>query len=1006
VNFPLWARVGIGIGLAGMLAYITTPFAIVAARRFAFYDRPAGYKGHAAPTPYLGGAAVMLAYAIALLVGAGDATRTLPLLGGVAILFVVGTIDDRRTVPPLLRVVVEFGLGMLLAGAGIGWDLGAGYAVDAVINGIWVVAVVNAFNLFDNMDGAASTMAVVVAAAACVLGLVSGNAWVAVGSAALCGACLGFLPHNLASPARIFLGDGGSMPVGFAVAALVASAAHSAEPSLLALFVGFMLVGIPAVDTCLVIVSRRRRGISILTGGQDHLTHRTRTRMGTAGRVVLVLGSTQALVSALVIAATRESSNTLVYFLLAFVVCAGTAIGAMEGAAASEQMVSLRVVERSAASRAVRRYAPLTALFVLGLAAGLSPLFEAYYNQRTWVPIGFGLAVLAAAGMIARPPRLGRAAILAVGGVAGFGLLSLLSGSWAAAAEQATIEANRWLSYAAFLLLLLVFLRRRRDGMPLILGAALGIAIVGAVVLVRMLGSNPLDLFLSGRLNEPLGYVNGEGCIFAMGCWIGLAAAERREPWVAGMGASFTVAMACLALLSQARGAAVATLVAGLVVIAFVPGLRRRVLALAVIAAGVASISAPLLKVYSAGTPSVVHSAAIATIVAAAVVGLVWGTLVAAAERASRSAARKHLLDRVATVAVVLLLGLPVLAGLVRLGSIDRTVSTQWHAFIHNSDQGGGETHLLSGGGIRSDYWRVAWDVFTAHPVAGVGAGNYGAEYFRFGRVAEPIQNPHSLELQVLSELGVVGALVFALIVAGVVLGALHMRRAARESLGARTAAVAAIGVVAAWFVDTSGDWMHLLPGVSAVALAAIAVLCRERADEIPAVATESGETYAVATERGERRRLLGVPVTLVGAGAVAFVLAFAGASLLRTELTDIYTDRAQAELGKSPGDALNDANRAITLDGSNLDAYYLKAAAYARFDRADEARATLLTAAQEDPKAFTTWTLMGDLEVRLRNFASAKTFYEHAHRLDPTDPSIAELAANPASALSSAPSS
>jgi UDP-GlcNAc:undecaprenyl-phosphate GlcNAc-1-phosphate transferase len=999
VNIPLWARIGIGIGLAGGLAYLTTPFAIVAARRFAFYDRPRGYKGHAAPTPYLGGAAVMLAYAIALLVGAGESTRTLPLLAGVAILLVVGTIDDRRTVPPLVRVAVEFGLGMLLAGAGIGWDLGAGYAVDAVVNGIWVVAVVNAFNLFDNMDGAASTMAVVVAGAACVLGLVAGNAWVAVGSAALCGACLGFLPHNLASPARIFLGDGGSMPLGFAVAALVAGAAHSAEPSLLALFVGFMLVGIPALDTCLVIVSRRRRGISILTGGQDHLTHRTRTRMGTAGRVVLVLGSTQAVVSGLVIVATRESSTTLVYILLAFVVSAGTAIGAMEGAAASEQMGSLSVGERSAASRSVRRYAPMAALFVLGLGAGLSPLFEGYYNTRTWIPIGFGLVVAAATGMIARPPRLGRPAILAVGGLAGFGLLSLLSGSWAAAAEQATIEGNRWLSYVAFLLLLLVFLRRRRDGLPLLLGAAVGIAIVGAVVLARMLGSDPLDLFLNGRLNEPLGYVNGEGCIFAMGCWIGVAAAERRQPWVAGLGAAFATAMACLALLSEARGAAIATLVTGLVLIAFIPGLRRRVLALAVIAAGVAGAAAPLLKVYSNGavTPSVVQSAAIATIVAAAAVGLVWGALVAAASLANRqSVARKRLLDRLATVAVVVLVSLPVIAGLVRVGSIDRTVRTQWHAFIHNSDQGTNQAHLLSGGGIRSDYWRVAWDVFAAHPVAGIGAGNYPAEYFRLGRVAEPIQNPHSLELQVLSELGVIGAVLFALIVAGVFLAALQIRRAARASLNARSAAVAAVGVAVAWFVDTSGDWMHLIPGVTAVALAAIAVLCSESGDEQP----------AVETEPGARRRIVGVPVTLAGAGAVAFVLALAGASLLRSELTNIYVDRAQAELGTSPSHALSDADRAITLDGSDLDAYYLKAAAFARFDRADEARATLLTATQEDPTNFTTWTLLGDLEVRLRNFTAAKSFYEHAHALDPNDPSIASLARDPASAISSASSS
>ena len=218
----------------------------------------------------------MLAFALAVAVGAGDPGRTLPLLAGVAVLLVVGTIDDRRTVTPQLRVAVELAVGVLLTAAGLGWRLGAGFAVDAAVTGIWVVAVVNSFNLFDNMDGAASTMAAVVSGGACVLAISTGATWAAVGCAALAGACLGFLPHNLAKPAKIFLGDGGSMPLGFAVAALVASAARSAEPSTLALLVGFLLVGIPAVDTCLVIVSRRRRGISVLTGGQDHLTHRTR----------------------------------------------------------------------------------------------------------------------------------------------------------------------------------------------------------------------------------------------------------------------------------------------------------------------------------------------------------------------------------------------------------------------------------------------------------------------------------------------------------------------------------------------------------------------------------------------------------------------------------------------------------------------------------------------------------------------------------------------------------
>ncbi len=122
--------------------------------------------------------------------------------------------DDRHNLSPYLRVLVEVTIGVLLSTAGLGWKLGSGPLLDAVVTGIWVVGVVNAFNLFDNMDGAASTMALVVAAGACVLGLVTGEVWVAAGSAALCGACLGFLPHNLSSPARIFLGDGGSMPIG------------------------------------------------------------------------------------------------------------------------------------------------------------------------------------------------------------------------------------------------------------------------------------------------------------------------------------------------------------------------------------------------------------------------------------------------------------------------------------------------------------------------------------------------------------------------------------------------------------------------------------------------------------------------------------------------------------------------------------------------------------------------------------------------------------------------
>src|SRR4051794_31506161 len=171
--------------------------AIRIADRLQFYDRPVGYKTHGRPTPYLGGAAVMAGFLVAVLALGGSWDRTLPLGGGVAALWGVGTIDDRRTVLWWARGVVEILLASLLWTCGLGWDLGFGAVVDVALTAFWIVAVVNAFNLFDNMDGAASTMAAAVSAGLAVFGAADGNPWLAVCATALCGACLGFLPFNL-----------------------------------------------------------------------------------------------------------------------------------------------------------------------------------------------------------------------------------------------------------------------------------------------------------------------------------------------------------------------------------------------------------------------------------------------------------------------------------------------------------------------------------------------------------------------------------------------------------------------------------------------------------------------------------------------------------------------------------------------------------------------------------------------------------------------------------------
>src|SRR5262245_21555301 len=113
------------------------------------------------------------------------------------------------------------------------------------------------------MDGAASIMTVAVSGGIVAAALLQHDHWLALVAVALASACVGFLPFNLSSPARIFLGDGGSMPIGFALATLVMTGAAETAPEWQSLLIGLLLVGVPALDVSLVMISRRRRGVGI-----------------------------------------------------------------------------------------------------------------------------------------------------------------------------------------------------------------------------------------------------------------------------------------------------------------------------------------------------------------------------------------------------------------------------------------------------------------------------------------------------------------------------------------------------------------------------------------------------------------------------------------------------------------------------------------------------------------------------------------------------------------------
>jgi UDP-N-acetylmuramyl pentapeptide phosphotransferase/UDP-N-acetylglucosamine-1-phosphate transferase/O-antigen ligase len=1018
---PLAERLPIGLALAALVVYAATPYAIVLADRLGFYDEPTGYKGHARPTPYLGGAAVMSGFVIAMLAAAGDWSKTIPLVGGVALLWAVGTIDDRRTVRPAWRVLVELALAWMVWASGLGWHLHAGALVDLGVTCVWIVAVVNAFNLFDNMDGAASTMALVVAAGASLIGVVRGDAWLAVGAASLGGACLGFLPRNLFPPARIFLGDGGSMPLGFAVAVLVMVAATTSADAWQSLLVALLLVGIPVLDTSLVIVSRRRRGVSILQGGRDHLTHRTRRFLPSTRAVPLTLGAVQAVVSVGAVLAGQGGASFIVIGAILYLLAAAIAIvvletqqveefGAVgvEGAGATNPRPGLTGRLRSSPDHSP---AALACLVVLGLGAGLSPFFFAYYDASVWVPVGLGIVLACSMGVVARPMRPDGPAALTLGGLLGLGVWSLASTAWAESVENAVVSGNRWLVYGALLLLMLVLLRNERRSAVLLGAAGLGVAAVAISVLARLLGGDPGSLFLGGRLNSPLGYINGEGCLFVVGFWLCFAAAESRRALLAGPAAGMATLMACLALLSQSRGTALAMLGSLIAVVALAPGRTDHLCGLLVIAVGVAAAAPNLLHVYDHTVASSVpagvgHAAGRSALLVALAVGAAWALLTwAFGLLPSRSVYRVRR-------AAAWLLAIPVVVALVVAVSsahrIEHDVRDQWHAFTHLAEPAtatgsasASQSRLLSGGGHRYDYWRIAWRVWREHPALGVGAANYARSYYQQRATAEDIQQPHSIELQALSELGLVGALLLAGFLAGIAWGAVRMRRAARRSALTRSLMVGAVGAFAAWLVQTSVDWMHLLPGLTAIALAGAAVLLRPRPAGRAAADVRSRSTAAAGLGgAGYRRALTSRPALALGASAVVVTLVIAGASLSRQGLAEHYRSRAEGELHAHPAAALTDANRSLDIDSDAVETYYVKAAALAHFAQAAGAETALRQALANEPDNFVTWALLGDIAVRERRLRAAGRDYTRAHRLNPRRTTLAELSRDPGSAM------
>ncbi|MGB2589082.1 MAG: MraY family glycosyltransferase [Candidatus Acidiferrum sp.] len=326
---------------AGLLAFLIALFASLTltvpvralAIRVGMVDLPGPRKVHLRPIPLLGGLAMYAAVLLAVLLTFTGPARAqiLGILTGATVVAIVGILDDRG----LLHHQIKLFLGMpfaacILLATGIHAQVfeflvrgRAGYVLDALLTVFFVVGITASFSILDHMDGLCAGVAAVASIFFALLAYLNGQTLVATLAAAVLGAATGFLRWNF-KPAKIFMGDGGAMFLGFLMATLGLKLRLDQANHISAWLVPILILGVTIFDTTLVTISRSRRGLlPFATPGKDHAAHRlSNLGLGHRGAVLtmyllgMVSGGAAVLVSFLQLRASLMVAGLALFAVL------------------------------------------------------------------------------------------------------------------------------------------------------------------------------------------------------------------------------------------------------------------------------------------------------------------------------------------------------------------------------------------------------------------------------------------------------------------------------------------------------------------------------------------------------------------------------------------------------------------------------------------------------------------------------------------------------------------
>ncbi|MCI6831124.1 MAG: MraY family glycosyltransferase [Butyricicoccus sp.] len=272
--------------LSGIISFLLTPPVKKLAYRIGAIDVPKdGRRMHKRPTPRLGGLAIFGGFLIAAVLTGQLTPQRLWILAGAAVIVVLGIFDDRNALSAKFKFVIQilaaaipviFGdlriamfTNPFLFSDSLYWNLGA---LSIPITILWIVAITNAVNLIDGLDGLAVGVSSIASMTMLAVALFIGETEIAVILAALAGACVGFMPYNL-NPASIFMGDTGSTFLGYMLATLSIQGLFKVY-ALISFAVPFLILGLPIFDTAFAIVRRVLSGRSPLAPDRGHVHHR------------------------------------------------------------------------------------------------------------------------------------------------------------------------------------------------------------------------------------------------------------------------------------------------------------------------------------------------------------------------------------------------------------------------------------------------------------------------------------------------------------------------------------------------------------------------------------------------------------------------------------------------------------------------------------------------------------------------------------------------------------